>query len=69
MNTTWFEKGIERGRTQERLEIARELLKTRFGSLSAKSVARLQAFSAEQLSELIKQIIKANSLRELGLEE
>ncbi len=65
MNTTWY----DRGRTEGRLEIVRDLLTTRFGTLPAKSTSRLHAFSAEQLSELIKRIIKAESLRELGLED
>jgi hypothetical protein len=65
MNTTWFEKGIEK----ERRETIRELLEERFGALPAQAQERLQTLSMEQLKSLRKLLLHAASLRELGLED
>jgi hypothetical protein len=65
MNTTWFEKGIEKGKR----ETVGELLEDAFGPLSAKVQERLQQLSLEELRQLSKSIRRAASLRELGLEE
>jgi hypothetical protein len=63
MNTTWFEKGVEKGRRETLLE----LLEGRFGPLSADVLARVQLLSAEQLRSLPKELLKAQSLSDLGL--
>jgi hypothetical protein len=65
MNTTWFEKGIE----QERRESVRELVEERFGRLSPPVEQRLQQLTMEQLKSLRKAVVRAGSLRELGLED
>ncbi len=65
MNTTWFEKGIEKGQR----EMLRELLEDAFGPLSSRAQERLQRLSSEELRKLSKSIRKAASLRELGLED
>jgi len=63
MNTTWFEKGIEK----ERRETVRELLEDRFGTLPPRAEERLQALSMEELKSLRKGLLRAASLQELGL--
>jgi hypothetical protein len=62
MNTTWFEKGIEKGR---RLAL-RELLEAQFGPLSSTVLAQLEQLPLERLPPLQK-ALKAQSLAELGL--
>ena len=64
MNTTWYEKGIERGRR----DFLRELLEERFGPLSSEVLARLEEMPVEHLQPLQRAFVKAQSLRELGLE-
>jgi hypothetical protein len=65
VNQTWFEKG----RDQERRQILRELLEERFGPLPSPVQERIFQWPAERLSPLVKQILHAQSLRELGLED
>jgi hypothetical protein len=65
MNTTWYEKGIEKGRR----ELLREQLEERFGSLSPAVQERLQQLPVERLSALGKALLRAQSLRDLGLED
>jgi hypothetical protein len=69
MNTTWFEKGIERGREQASRQILLEQLEERFGSLSADVKERLVALAAGDVARLLKALVRAQSLRDLGLEE
>jgi hypothetical protein len=77
MNTTWYEKGIEKGRAEgrqegrgvERREILRELLEERFGPLTPSVQERIQQMAVEQLSPLIRAVARANSLRDLSLEQ
>lgn len=64
LNTTWFEKGIEKGRR----EFLRELLEERFGPLSPTVKAQLEQLPLERLRALGQALVKAESLRELGLE-
>jgi hypothetical protein len=63
MNTTWFEKGIEK----ERRDSLREVLEARFGALAPAVLTRLEQLPAEQLQPLRKAAVLANSLAELGL--
>jgi uncharacterized protein (DUF2384 family) len=65
MNTTWYEKGLEKGQR----ELLRDLLETKFAPLSASVLERLDHLSAERIRALGKAILKATSLRELGLED
>jgi hypothetical protein len=72
MNVTWYEKGMEKGIEQgiekERRESVQELLEERFGAISGRVLARLEAFPVQQLPALRKAIVKAQSLHELGLD-
>jgi len=66
MNTTWFQKGIEKGRR----ETIREMLEDRFGALPPRAEERLQALSLEELKSLRKALFHAASLKDLlGLED
>jgi len=65
MNTTWFEQGIEKGQR----EMLRGQLEEQFGALSATVQERLQQLPAERLTVLAKALLRARSLRELGLED
>ncbi len=65
MNTTWYEKG----RQAERRVILRELVEERFGPLSAAVQQRLEQSPVEDLARLTKAVLRAQSLRELGLED
>jgi hypothetical protein len=69
MNQTVFEKGIEKGTEKGRRESVRELLEEKFGPLSAEVLAKLEQFSPDRLRILLKATLKAQSLRELGLDE
>jgi hypothetical protein len=66
MNTTWFEKGIEKGKEQGRRLALRELLEAQFGPLSSAVLARLEQLPLERLPPLQK-ALKAQSLAELDL--
>ncbi len=72
MNTTWFERGIEegieKGIEKGHRELLREQLEERFGPLSETVLARLRQLPADQLSSLGRALMRAKSLRELGLE-
>jgi hypothetical protein len=81
MNTTVYEKGreegLEKGREEGReegrekgqRELLREQLEERFGSLSAAASKQLDSLPGESLRVLGKKLVRAESLRELGLEE
>jgi hypothetical protein len=65
MNVTWFEKGIDKGRR----ELLQEQLEERFGPLSAAVIERLRELPADRLTVLGRALVRAQSLRELGLED
>jgi hypothetical protein len=67
MNTTWFERGIEKGVEKERREWLRELLEGRFGALAPSVLAKLDQLSADELQTLRKALKEARSLADLGL--
>jgi predicted transposase YdaD len=73
MMVTTYEKGIAKGREEGRQvgrqEAARLLLERKFGPLSATVLARLAAWPAERLDELLLAVLDAPSLSALGLEE
>jgi hypothetical protein len=58
----------ERGKIAERLEAALLLLKAKFGALSPEVKQRVEALSPEGLRELQLNLLKAESLKDLGLE-
>ena len=64
-----IEQGIEKGIEQERRNSVRELLEERFGVLSEAVLAKLKKVPVQQLPALRKAIFKAESLRELGLQD
>jgi hypothetical protein len=63
MNTTWFERGIEK----ERREWLKEMLEERFGTLSPSVLAKLEQLSADLLQTLRKALKEARNLADLGL--
>ena len=65
MNTTWYEKGCEEGRRAA----VRDLVEEKFGPLSAQVQERLQQLAADRLVALTKAVLRAESLRDLGLED
>ena len=65
MNLTYYDRGFIEGQ----LQVVRILLEARFGPLSAQAQERLKALSPDEVFELSKTIVSANSLRELGLED
>jgi flagellar biosynthesis/type III secretory pathway protein FliH len=66
---TGLEKGLEKGREEERRAILRELVEEKFGPLSAPVQQWLQQLRAEDLTRLARAVLRAQSLRELGLED
>lgn len=65
VNATWFEQGVEKGWRQ----VLQKQLEKRFGSLSEAVRERLRQLPAERLSPLAEELLRAESLRELGLED
>ena len=65
MNTTSYEKGLEKGQR----EILRMLIDERFGPLSPAVLERIEQLPAERLKPLGKALVHAQSLRDLALEE
>jgi hypothetical protein len=59
----------ERGRIEERRDMALLLLEARFGPLSPEVKQRVEALSAEQLRQLLLDFAKGQSLQELLPEE
>jgi hypothetical protein len=77
MMQTTFERGMEEGerkgkregKTEGQQELLQILLEERFGPLPQSAVERLQAWSDEKLREVARALLRANSLKELGLED
>jgi hypothetical protein len=65
MATTYFERGVEKGQRQ----ILQIQLEERFGPLSPAVLERLESWPAERLPELVRAVLQARSLQELGLEQ
>src|SRR5438876_120949 len=65
MNTTWYEKGIEK----ERRDSFQELLEEQFGPLSPAVLARVEQLPLDRIRTLRKAMLKAKSLADLGLQE
>jgi len=69
MNTTWFEKGTQKGREEGRRAVLGDQVEEKFGRLSPEQQERLQQLPADRLIALTKAVLRAESLRELGLED
>jgi hypothetical protein len=69
MNTTWYEKGLQKGREEGQRAVLRDQLEEKFGALSPQVQDRLQQLAADRLVRLTKAVLHAQSLRELGLED
>jgi hypothetical protein len=72
MKTTYekgMEAGEERGLVRGQRQAARIQLEVRFGPLSPAASQRLDEWPADRLSELLVAILKAPSLKDLGLED
>lgn len=65
MATTWFEQGLEQGK---RATLAAQI-EERFGPLTPDVQKRLDEWPADQLTELARRLVRAQSLQELGLAE
>jgi hypothetical protein len=59
----------ERGQLAALLEMAECQLEMKFGALSAEVKQRLETLSLAQLRELVRKLMQAQSLKELGLED
>ncbi|MBI1930587.1 hypothetical protein HYR99_40865 [Candidatus Poribacteria bacterium] len=71
--TSWERKGREQGRAEETLRSRRdtllELLQEKFGSIPETAVQRVEVISSvEELRRLLKQLVHASSLAEMGLD-
>lgn len=65
MATTYYERGILQGQRRT----LQKQLEERFGPLSPDAQQRIQILSPEELDKLTLELLKAKSLRELGLED
>ncbi len=65
----WEQKGEERGRTEGARASLRLLLEEKFGPLSPEAIERLNGMSREVIEQVLRAVIRANSLQELGLEK
>ena len=69
MAVTTFEKGMQAGVQQGQRTTLRKLLETRFGPLSPGARERLDSLGPDRLEALTAELLKAQSLQELGLED
>ena len=68
MKTT-YERGIERGIEQGERRSALRLMEAKFGPLSAKVKQQVEALSPDALAQLQLDLLKAQALEELRLED
>jgi hypothetical protein len=68
MTLTYYERGQIQGERNALLRTAVRLLEEQFGPLSAAVRARLEGLSNVQLDALLPRVLKAQSLKDLGLE-
>jgi flagellar biosynthesis/type III secretory pathway protein FliH len=62
-------QGLEQGRVQGARQVALDLLEKRFGSLSTKTVRKVEAIEdLEDLLRLSERLLQARSLRDLDLD-
>ena len=64
-----YERGIERGIEQGERRSALRLMEAKFGPLSAKVKQQVEALSPEALAQLQLDVLKAQALKELRLED
>ena len=69
MAVTTFEKGVQQGLQQGQRTMLQEQLEARFGPLSPGAQHRLESVGPERLKALALELLKAQSLKELGLED
>ena len=67
MNKTYYEQGVENGEIRGKRKLIRELLEDRFGPLDPNVVNRLMNLPADGLTPLGCAVLRATSLKELGL--
>jgi Domain of unknown function (DUF4351) len=68
MAMTTFEKGLQQG-LQILRTVLQNQLEARFGLISPGAQERLEGLEPERLSALARELLKAQSLQELGLED
>jgi predicted transposase YdaD len=70
---TTYERGKIEGRVEGRIEGQREtavlLLEAKFGQISPDVLQRVKSLSAEQLRQLLVDLVKVESLKTLHLED
>jgi hypothetical protein len=59
----------ERGRIEERRETALLQLEAKFGPLSPEVKQRVETLSPEQLRQLLLDLVKGQSLKDMGLQD
>jgi hypothetical protein len=64
-----LERGLEKGVQVGQRSVLRMLLEERFGPLSQPAQERLESFPSDQLRALIRRVLQAASLEELGLKD
>jgi len=69
MAVTTFEKGMQAGLQQGQRTMLKKQLEIRFGPLSPSTQHRLESLDTERLEALAVELLKAQSLQELGLED
>jgi hypothetical protein len=69
VNKTWYEKGVEKGVEKGQRELLTTMLEEQFGPLPSAVQERLGQWPPDRLTGLAKGVLKAKSLRELGLED
>ena len=69
MTLTYYERGKLQGELTALREMTEGQLQEKFGSLSAAVKQRLEAMPVEQLKDLGRKLIRAQSLKELDLED
>jgi hypothetical protein len=67
--TSWQQKGRTEGILRSRREVLLSLLNEKFGTLPQTTSQRIQTIeSIEKLDQLLRQLIHANSIAEMGLD-
>ena len=64
-----IKQGIEQGKAQGQRELIQRVLEKKFGPLSSQVKARLEAWPANRLPDLLDNLLDAPSLAALGLED
>jgi hypothetical protein len=67
--TTTYERGVEDGIEQGELRSALRLMEAKFGTLTAKVKQQVEALSSNALAQLQLDLLRAQSLEELRLDD